>query len=84
MIDPHRGGEVRLEIQIAASPETVFALLTEPAQMETWLAGVVDADCRPGGIFRVTGPHGVSIEGTYLEIVPNRTVIFRREGGAQK
>jgi len=28
--------DVRLEIRIAASPETVFALLTEPAQMKIW------------------------------------------------
>jgi uncharacterized protein YndB with AHSA1/START domain len=68
--------EVRLEIQIAASPETVFALLTEPAQLKTWFADLVDADCRPGGVFRVTGPRGGSIEGTYLEIVPNRKVVF--------
>jgi uncharacterized protein YndB with AHSA1/START domain len=76
MSDLHRGDEVCLEIQIDASPETVFAFLTEPARMKTWLAELVDADCRPGGIFRVTGPRGASIEGTYLEIVPNRKVVF--------
>jgi uncharacterized protein YndB with AHSA1/START domain len=76
MSDLHRDGEVRLEIQIDASPETVFAFLTEPARMKTWLADVVDADCRPGGIFRITGPRGVSIEGRYLEIVPGRKVVF--------
>jgi uncharacterized protein YndB with AHSA1/START domain len=68
--------EVQLEIQIAASPETVFALLTEPARMKTWLAEWVDADCRPGGIFRVAGPREGRIEGTYLEIVANRKVVF--------
>jgi uncharacterized protein YndB with AHSA1/START domain len=76
MSDLDDSKEVRIEIQIAASPETVFALLTEPAQMQTWFAELVDADCRPGGVFRVTGPRGVSIEGTYLEIVPNRKVVF--------
>jgi uncharacterized protein YndB with AHSA1/START domain len=76
MSDLDDGNEVRFEILIAASCETVFALLTEPAQMKTWLADLVDADCRPGGIFRVTGPRGASIEGTYLEVVPNRKVVF--------
>ena len=38
-----RRQEVRLEIRINAAPETVFALLTEPARMKTWLAGAVDA-----------------------------------------
>jgi uncharacterized protein YndB with AHSA1/START domain len=68
--------EVRFEVQIAASPETVFALLTESARMRTWLADIVEAECRPGGIFRITGPRGRSIEGTYLEIIPNRKVVF--------
>jgi uncharacterized protein YndB with AHSA1/START domain len=68
--------EFRLEIRIDASPETVFALLTEPTRMKTWLAELVEADSRPGGVFRISGPHGVSIEGTYLEVVPNRKVVF--------
>src|ERR1700674_508085 len=68
--------EVRLEIRINASPETVFALLTDPATMTTWLAELVDADSRPGGIFRISGPSGLSIEGTYLEVIPNRKVVF--------
>ena len=68
--------DVRLEIRIDASPETVFALLTDPSHMKTWFAEFVDADPRPGGLFRISGPAGVSIEGTYLEVVPNRKVVF--------
>ena len=51
-----RRQEVRLEIRINAAPETVFALLTEPARMKTWLAEAVDADARAGGVFRISGP----------------------------
>lgn len=69
-------GEVRLEIRIDASPSTVFALLTEPARMKTWLAEWVEADPQPGGVFRISGPPGVSIEGTYLEVVADRKVVF--------
>src|SRR5215471_3912506 len=76
MSDTGRGAEVRLEIRVDASPETVFALLTEPARMRTWLAELVEAESRPGGMFRISGPAGVSIEGTYLEVVPNRKVVF--------
>ena len=76
MSDTGRGAEVRLEIRIDASPETVFALLTEPARMRTWLAELVEAESRSGGMFRISGPAGVSIEGTYLEVVPNRKVVF--------
>jgi uncharacterized protein YndB with AHSA1/START domain len=68
--------DVRLEIRIEAGPETVFALLTDPAHMKTWFAEVVEADARPGGLFRISGPAGVAIEGTYLEVVTNRKVVF--------
>jgi uncharacterized protein YndB with AHSA1/START domain len=69
-------GVVRLEIRIDAAPETVFALLTDPARMQSWFAEVVEVDPRPGGLFRISGPSGVSIEGTYLEVVPNCKVVF--------
>src|SRR5262249_18994416 len=68
--------DVRFEIRIDASPETVFALLTDAARMRTWFAELVEADPRPGGVFRISGPSGLSIEGTYLEVVPNRKVVF--------
>src|SRR6516164_5475288 len=76
MSDDERTREVGLEIRIDASPETVFALLTEPLQMKTWFAELVEAEARPGGVFRLSGPAGVSIEGTYLEVIPNRKVVF--------
>lgn len=76
MNDPAHDGEVRLEIRIDASPETVFALLTNPAQMKRWLAEIVEADARPDGRFLVTGPSGLTIEGIYLEVVPHEKVIF--------
>jgi len=76
MNDASRDEEVQLEIRIDASPGTVFALLTEPTHMKTWLAELVEADPRPGGVFRISGPPGVSIEGTYLEVIPSRKVVF--------
>jgi uncharacterized protein YndB with AHSA1/START domain len=76
MNDSGGSDEVRLEIRINASPETVFALLTDPAAMTTWLAEVVDADSRPIGIFRISGASGLAIEGTYLEVIPIRKVVF--------
>src|SRR5215471_1969885 len=76
MSDIPGGDEVRLEIRIDASPETVFTLLTDPAHMKIWFAELVEADPRPGGVFRISGPPGVAIEGTYLEVIPNRKVVF--------
>jgi uncharacterized protein YndB with AHSA1/START domain len=69
------GREVRLEIKIDASAETVYSLLTDPSQMKSWFAELVEADARPGGIFRISGPADVAIEGTYLEVVANRNVV---------
>jgi len=71
-----QGREVRLEIRIAASQETVFGLLTDPTQMKTWLAEIVEAEARPGGRFRISGPSGLTIEGTYLETIPHNKVLF--------
>lgn len=76
MSDDERTRDVRLEIRIDALPETVFGLLTDPAHMKIWFAELVEADARPGGLFRISGPAGVSIEGTYLEVIPNRKVVF--------
>jgi uncharacterized protein YndB with AHSA1/START domain len=76
MTDTGGSDEVRLEIWIDASPETIFALLTESTAMTTWLAELVDAESQPGGIFRISGASGLSIEGTYLEVIPNRKVVF--------
>src|SRR5262249_41251032 len=45
--------EVRHEIYIEASPETVFALLTDATVMTKWQAETVDANPMRGGIFRL-------------------------------
>lgn len=82
MSDAGRSNDLRLEIRIDASPETVFALLTEPAQMQIWLAELVEADSRPGGVFRISSPPGISITGTYLEVIPYKKVVFTW-GGVQ-
>jgi uncharacterized protein YndB with AHSA1/START domain len=68
--------EVRLEVRINASPRIVFTLLTEPMHMRTWLAEFVEADAQTGGVFRISGPVEVSIKGTYLEVIPDRKVVF--------
>ena len=58
--------EVRLEIRIGASPKMVFTLLTDPTHMRIWLAEFVEADARPGGVFRISGPVGVCISTNYI------------------
>jgi uncharacterized protein YndB with AHSA1/START domain len=63
-------------MRITAAPATVFAFLTDAKKMMTWLARCVKADARPGGIFCLADLNGLWIEGTYLEVIPHRTIVF--------
>ena len=64
------------EIRINTAPATIFALLTNAQQMVTWLARDVNADPRPGGIFRLADFSGLWVEGAYLEVIPHKLVVF--------
>ena len=75
MTNADNSGEVRLEIRIEASPKTVFALLTDPEQLKSWIADLVVAEPKPGGQFRASGPLG-TIEGAYVEVIPDTKVVF--------
>ena len=44
--------------------------------MMTWMAKIVEADPRRGGIFRIADSGGALIEGTYVEVVPDQKVVF--------
>jgi uncharacterized protein YndB with AHSA1/START domain len=68
--------EVRQKIYIEASPETVFALLTDATAMKTWQAEIVDADPVPGGVFRLADSSGMQIEGHYVDVVPYSRVVY--------
>jgi uncharacterized protein YndB with AHSA1/START domain len=71
---------------IDASPEALYRCWTEPALMKQWFAPKpfttpkVELDLRVGGANRITmaGPDGTEMpnEGVYLEIVPNRRLVF--------
>ena len=74
--------EVRHEIYIEASPETVFALLTDATAMRKWQAEIIEADPVPGGIFRLAEPGGMQIEGHYVEVVPCSKVVYTWGGVA--
>ena len=63
-------------IDIAASPETVFALLTDPEQYVRWKGNNAQLDARPGGVFDVGFADGNRVRGEYVEVVPNRRVVF--------
>src|SRR5260370_11161304 len=62
-------------IDIQASPETVFGLLTDPTEYVKWKGRLADLDPRPGGRFHVT-INDSKVSGAYVEVVPNRRVVF--------
>jgi uncharacterized protein YndB with AHSA1/START domain len=70
------GREVRREIYIEASPETVFALLTDATEIKKWQAEIVDAEPVPGGVFRLAESGGMQVEGHYVEVVPYCKVVY--------
>jgi uncharacterized protein YndB with AHSA1/START domain len=68
--------DVRVEITIAAAPETIFPLLTEPDRVKQWMGLESEQDPRPGGIYRnrVTAEH--TSRGEFIEVDPPRRVAF--------
>jgi len=78
--------ELRLERLIAASPETLFALWTEPELLLGWWGptgydtSVEALDARPGGHWRVTmrPPNGAprTLSGVYRAVEPPRRLVF--------
>ena len=75
MTDAEDSGEVHLEVRVEALLRTVFALLTDPEQLKTWIADLVVAEPWAGGRFRASGSLG-TIEGAYVEVIPYTKVVF--------
>lgn len=75
-----------LKRRLDAAPAKVYAAWTEPAQIMQWFgpAGAemisAEADVRVDGRFRMifTTPDGENhnVSGTYLEVVPDRKLVF--------
>lgn len=67
---------VRKEIEIAASPETVWQLLVDPAKAQTWWGSEVTLEQRPGGRLRiVVTPRSIAV-GEIVEIDPPRRLVY--------
>ena len=64
-------------ITIAARPETVFRLLTDPNEYVRWKGKLAHFEPRAGGEFRVDFPEDKgTVDGEFVELVPNRRVVF--------
>jgi len=64
---------VRQETVIEAPPATVFAYLTDPEKILSWMGAEVTTEAHPGGLYLlkgVGGPHGRTARGAFREVVP--------------
>ena len=63
---------VRREIQIAAPPATVFAFLTDPENIVSWMGAEATTEAHPGGLYLVKGVGaGANVaRGAFREVVP--------------
>lgn len=97
MSDFPKDRELSLTRLIDATPDKVFRCWTDPELIVRWFTPPpwktikADIDLRPGGRSEITmeGPNGeiVPNPGTYLEIVPDRKLVFTdafTEGWAPK
>jgi uncharacterized protein YndB with AHSA1/START domain len=67
---------VEREIEIAASPETVWLFLSDPERAQSWWGARVDLDLVPGGRYRVEVVPGRVVSGAFLEIDPPRRLVY--------
>ena len=64
------------ELAIAASPETVWEFLVDPAKATLWMGEQATFDVRPGGIYRVGVIPGNTARGEFVEIDPPHRLVF--------
>jgi uncharacterized protein YndB with AHSA1/START domain len=64
---------VQREFQIAAPPATVFAFLTDPQKILSWMGTEATTEAHPGGLYLVKGCGGErarTARGAFREVVP--------------
>jgi uncharacterized protein YndB with AHSA1/START domain len=63
---------VQREIKIAAAPATVFAFLTDPERILSWMGAEVMAEAHPGGLYLIkgVGDRPRVARGAFREVVP--------------
>lgn len=69
-------GAIELEVRVKASNDTVFHLLTDPAKYRLWMGSMATLEAKVGGTYRVVFNERDVARGEYVEIIPNRRVVF--------
>jgi uncharacterized protein YndB with AHSA1/START domain len=62
---------VHRETHIAAPPATVFAFLTDPEKILSWMGTEATTELHPGGLYLLKGVNGrATARGAFREVVP--------------
>jgi uncharacterized protein YndB with AHSA1/START domain len=64
---------LRRETHIAAPPATIFAFLTDPEKILSWMGTEATTEAHPGGLYLVKdvgGKRGRTARGAFREVVP--------------
>jgi len=67
---------VEVETRVKATPETLWAFLTEPEMMTRWKGQKAELDPRPGGVYRVEISDQVKAVGEFVELEPYSRVLI--------
>jgi uncharacterized protein YndB with AHSA1/START domain len=65
------------ELEIAASPETVWEFLVDPEKLARWKGRLAEEfDARPGGAYRIEVVPGHVAAGEFVELDPPRRIVY--------
>src|SRR6266705_900326 len=70
---------VRRETHIAAPPATVFAFLTDPEKIVSWMGVEATTETHPGGRYLLKGcggDHARAARGAFREVVPVHRLVY--------
>jgi uncharacterized protein YndB with AHSA1/START domain len=70
------GDALVVERRVAAPPSAVYAYLTDSNRWAQWQGVDATIEARPGGLFRILMPAGQTARGQFVELVPDRRVVF--------
>ena len=68
--------EIVLEQRIEASTAEVYAYLTDETRWKRWQGADATLDPQVGGVFSVLMANGMNARGEFVELVPDRRVVF--------
>ena len=68
--------ELTREVVVDASPTTIFPFLTDPARQVLWMGTKADLVPEAGGAYRVLVQGKHPAVGEFVEVVPDRKVVF--------